>query len=233
MPDDKTGTHDTTLGQSAYPRPCSDAVLHKSASGHTGRVSADPMSTFSLRPFEDMLPGVRLRDGILRLRPTWAVTSGVLYGGAFGLLAIAAGTAATIAAPDAFIAVVGIAFIVVGATQCFLSAQYLNCRVVTQGHGLLVVNRWWKRRLIEASDIKVVRVDKIKPTWFWPYRAPLTLWPRTLTAGVLITHDNERVQCDALVSGPRVWGEHEASPAETKTAVLQRWVEAATASSRG
>ncbi len=117
------------------------------------------MSTFSLKRFENTLPGVRLRDGTLRLRPTWAATSVVLCVGAFGLLAIAAGTAATIAAPDAFIAVIGIAFIVVGAALCVVSMQYLRCRVVAQGPTILVVNQWWKRRLIEVGGDLVLPVS--------------------------------------------------------------------------
>ena len=171
------------------------------------------MSAFSLKPYEDQVPGVRFRDGSRRLRPTWAATTLDLYGAVAAL----------------FVAVVGVAMhnaatAIGGFAVSAVMLPYLRCRVVADDHRIVVVNKWGSSSL-DVDDIKRVDLKDFRSSFFAPFRDPLTLWPRTLTACSLVMRDDAVVRCDALVGLPRGSDTEDPSPIEVKSAILKRWVE--------
>jgi hypothetical protein len=175
----------------------------------------DPTPKFALKPYEDMIPGVRFRDEVLRLRPTWAATSLDLYGLGFGALLLGIG-----------IATLNVFTLVAGVVLVAIFVPYLRCRVVAQGNTILVVNKWNRRRF-DVGTIRSVGLSDYAPGSFVPFRGPLTIWPQELLAGVLITRDNDEVRCDALVGLPRSLTGTDQNPVKAKTEILKRWVESA------
>jgi hypothetical protein len=171
------------------------------------------MSVFSLKPYEYQVPGVRFRHGRLRLRPTWAATTLDLYAAAVGLLVALVGVATH-----------NIVGAIAGLAVSMVALPYLRCRVVAEDHRIVVVNKW-STALLDVDDVKVVSVRDFRPASFVPFREPLTLWPRTLTACALAMRDDSVVRCDALVGLPRGSDTEDPSPIELKSAILKRWIE--------
>ena len=173
------------------------------------------MSAFGLMPYENLVPGVRYRDDVLRLRPTWAATTLDLYGAALGLVF----SAVAIATRNPIVAIAG-------ATSFVLSLPYLRCRFVAEDRRVLVINKW-RTSTVDVADIETARVQEFQPSWFLPFRDPLTIWPRTLTGCWLILRDGSRIRCDALVGLPRDSRSMGPGPVEVKAAILERWINSA------
>jgi hypothetical protein len=171
------------------------------------------MSAFSLKPYEDQVPGVQFRDGRLRLRPTWAATTFDLYGAAVGLCVAGVG-----------VAVHNAVIVIAGFAGAVLLLPYLRCRVVAEGGSIVVVNKW-RRSTLDVDDTTGVNVTAFRPASFVPFRDPFTLWPRTLIGCSLLVRDGGVLRCDALVGLPRDADSADPSPIEVKTAILQRWIE--------
>jgi hypothetical protein len=185
------------------------------------------VSGFSLRPYEDQLPGVQYRDGILRLRPTRAATIANLGGLVLGVLAIVVGIGTHRVLPVIFILP-----LIAGPVLIFHSLRYFRCKVVCEERTIVVVN---KRRsfAFDVDEITAAGVVHFEPSWFWPYRTPTTLWPKTLAGCRLIKRDGSSVLCDALVGSATdslvvlpgdVQPDYQ-SPIEAKAHILQRWIE--------
>lgn len=174
------------------------------------------MSGFRLEPYEDVLGGVRHRDGALRLRPST---------GAFALvgLDLAVGTALVVLG----VAARSLFFLLAAVVQTLYSLRYLRCRVVATGRSILVVNKW-HRYSLSIGDITAAQIEDFEPgLGFMPFAAFNTLWPRSFEACWLIRSSGPPVRCDALVGMPGEANPLAPTPVEAKQAILQRWIVAA------
>ena len=192
------------------------------------------MSSFSLKSYEKQLPGVRYRDGVLRLRPTWFATTAGIFFLVWGILSTAVGIAVRHLLPVIFILPV-----IAGPVVFVIGWRILRCRVVCENDGILVVNKWHSYTL-GVEEITAAWVGHFEPSWFLPYRAPGTRWPDILAGCWLIKRDDCRVLCDALVASARdplagLPGDMKSeyhNPTDAKALILQRWIDNSTPSAK-
>ena len=216
LPDRRRGSapareHPIARGVFVYP----DAPSWRGAPSAVAAMNEDLELPFRLLPYEDVIPGVRFRDGRLRLRTTLASAAV----GAYALVVTAV-----------FVVVGGwtrdVWFAAVAAVMLLMSVRFMFLRVVASGDEIVIVNKW-RRVRVRVGDIRSVEVDRFAPPLGWfPLTGPTTLWPRNLAAGFLVTRSG-LVRCDALVGMPRPEGDAIPTPIEQKAAILQRWITAA------
>ena len=177
------------------------------------------VSDFRLKPYEDVMGGVRYGNGRLRLKPSGAAEALDLYGLAVTLIL-------GVLAVMTMNVVLGLAVV----PTAVLSCRFLRCRVTAGDHKITVTNKW-RQRCVEVAEVAEAKIQTFRPGWgFLPFAGPTTIWPRTFSAGVLVLRDGTEVRADALVGLPRSRGDTIATPVEAKVGILQRWIEAEHAS---
>ncbi len=175
----------------------------------------ESVSRFRLEPYEDLLGGVRFRDGTLRLGPTTGAIALTGLQLAFGLLCVALGIAT---ANPLFL---------FGAAPALWTLRYLRCRVVATDGSIVVVNKW-HRRSLSIDEVEATAIEAFQPgLGFLPFVGLGNLWPRRLVACWLILRTGPPVRCDALVGLPAERRPLAPTPIEAKHAILERWIRAA------
>lgn len=145
-------------------------------------VTADS-SPFALRPYEDVIGGVRWNDGQLRLRSTTGAAALSIYGLIIAALVVILGIG------EADYVAIALAVVMVAIT-----VRHLVCRVEAADGSIEVVNKW-SRRTVPAADVQAVIIEEYQPgLGFLPFSGPTTVWPRTFDAGTLRLRDGTRAR---------------------------------------
>lgn len=172
--------------------------------------------TFVLSPHEAMR-GIRVKDGVLMLRPIGWVQAAC--GIEFALACV--GAAAMAAAGGAWLLLVPVAVaFAISAVLRGRVAVFATASVVT------VRNRWSKRRVALHEILGTTTELKL-----WSFRQPAYVFTRTAIAGSrwevggIAVRSGSTLECDALVSAAPVnETAGEATPAAMKAEALGRWV---------
>jgi len=141
----------SVLSRVASPRVWSGPTRMRIQGRHPGARETggrDSMSPFSLKPYEDQMPGVRYRDGVLRFRSTFATAGGLFYlVWGIGFAGVGIAIATLLSVPVIFAPVILIPAVIAGTVVFVLGLRVLRCRVECEDRQILVANKWNSRTL--------------------------------------------------------------------------------------